>query len=538
MRFTSIILILSFLLPALAPWHTASAAQARDPQDAYVLQAFAHSCVDGVDSIETLQEMRAAHVAAYDRLIAKADGTLKTTLEARRDAAARMYDQKVSALSQNRSRPRGLRGFLRRVGTLGDKMFRGVKQGLGWTGKTVAKGVVNAVKTTVRSLPTTPQQLIPFLIEHSIGGFSPRRLFKGLAVDGFKRSVEKDIFGELVRLTRDPKLLDDFIKLNRATGGRLKIDEGFVERYKEYLAQRNAGGGTAEGEDAADDDGFASMGDLSEGDVGYEGEGGYDDPNEDQAPAASDAQSDYEALFRAIIAKGYSPVQTVSGTMTLTDFELSGSLLRLSVRSGASPPRRWTMPKRRCKKTCWNNWPIQKPTSTSIAPPSRPIRTSPSHLRKPCSSVTPVSAPTHAYFALWAKATSTATTSTASRRGASLTPAPCVSTAPPVTGTCLRSVNEWAPVPISSTYEATLTIDEDGYLHISGTNTQDMIFAEIRVEDEGLGLWGSDFIYHMVKATVVFDLKSDAPHRGRPAARDPGGLKVLSMVSPSQRDLI
>ena len=510
MRFTSIILILSFLLPALAPWHTASAARARDPQDAYVLQAFAHSCVDGVDSIETLQEMRAAHVAAYDRLIAKADGTLKTTLEARRDAAARMYDQKVSALSQNRSRPRGLRGFLRRVGTLGDKMFRGVKQGLGWTGKTVAKGVVNAVKTTVRSLPTTPQQLIPFLIEHSIGGFSPRRLFKGLAVDGFKRSVEKDIFGELVRLTRDPKLLDDFIKLNRATGGRLKIDEGFVERYKEYLAQRNAGGGTAEGEDAADDDGFASMGDLSEGDVGYEGEGGYDDPNEDQASAASDAQSDYEALFRAIIAKGYSPVQTVSGTMTLTDFELSvpsfDYLYALEHHLHADDYAEETLQENVLEQLANSEAYIDVHRAAIAAYQNQPIPLAEamffSHAgvgpdtRVLCfMGEGDIDGHDIYRFQTWSIADAGAVRFDGT----------------PVTGTCLRSVNEWAPVPISSTYEATLTIDEDGYLHISGTNTQDMIFAEIRVEDEGLGLWGSDFIYHMVKATVVFDLKSDAP---------------------------
>lgn len=282
-------------------------------QDAIKLQLANHSYIKNTTVPDELRSMKASYEGTYERLIAGAKGDLKQHLMDQRDRVTKLFDQRIKAVEQGEKRQRrtrGPRGFFRGLRNVLHTTGRYLRRAGAWTGRTIGKGIKDAGDAVIRMIPRNPEDAIKFVIEHGGGGFSFARIIKRVAVSAFKRSAEGRAFAELARITKDPKLLDDFVKLDRASGGKLKIDPNFVERYKAYLSEQNK-----QKDDTASNDEPDSQDGESDVPVGYEGEGGYDD--EENGQEADSFQAIYESYFDY---NAY-PLK-LEGTMSLESYEV------------------------------------------------------------------------------------------------------------------------------------------------------------------------------------------------------------------------
>lgn len=262
---------------------------------AMLLKAKAHSLVNQDPTINQLKEMKKAYSTIYDRMINAVDGDLKSQLIAKRDGVIAVYDKKIEALrvlARRRKANRGIPGFFRKVKTGIVNIGNAVGKGGKWAGKTIGDGIVHAGKTVIRALPTSPGELIEFVLEHSSGSFSIKRIIKKIAVKSFKSRVEEKVFIELARNTKNLSETNQLIL--SALAKELNVEKEFEKVYQHSLEQ-------------VDEE---PIGGEANSDIGYEGEDGYDDPEE---------ISSLEETFWQLVSQG-ALVLVMKGDYALKDF--------------------------------------------------------------------------------------------------------------------------------------------------------------------------------------------------------------------------
>jgi len=481
-KLISYLLILSLLFSSTLFQKTYTAKSTEESEDALLLKIKAHSYINDVDTVDQLKDMRDAYEKTYERLLKNTSGDLKLSLTEQRDSILKLYDQKIedlSILERRRKRNRGIGGVFRRLNSFlkngTQKFIRGGK----WLGDNLGKGIAKTIKTVVESLPTRPKDILTFILEYGSGSFSIRKILKNFAVNTFKKDVENQVFSKIMQLAKDPQLLEAFIELNNVTGDKLNIDDGFLERYKSYINEQ-------ESNDDDDDD------DMT---------GGIDDDDDELLKAFENDDIDYVAIFQEQIDSGYLPFK-LEGTYTLKSYNLSvpsynylyayyKHLDYLGPESEANESIEYSTLYFDAHSQLIGAYAGQQIQQEDLTMFVRPQKDSLANL----VSIYDMEKDNAHYiykYVTW----SVADTIDYNLHGETFF------------GSASLDV-DWETVPITVYYNTTMTIDADGYLHISGDTSIKNYFMSVHMDIEE-DSWGA-FICHMVEATIQYNFVSDQP---------------------------
>ena len=221
---------------------------------AVLLQVAAHARIDGIDDRAQLWSMRDNYRDLYNQQLSNPnlDDDQKAQIIAIRDAKIAAIDEKVRQLEiawRRRQRARSPIGIAKRVVRV--------------TGDVIGQGITVAKNTVVRIISNPKELLINTASFVLTGGVSSIKDAVWMIIKSeVKREVKKAAYAELVKIAFRNKTLRKAVRLKEFLG--IKGNEDLEAAIEEYLKKE------AEKQQKDDDDW---------GDIGPEGEGGYDDPD-------------------------------------------------------------------------------------------------------------------------------------------------------------------------------------------------------------------------------------------------------------------
>jgi len=256
-KMTALLLAL-ILVATLVPFASVSA-KSSDKDVAVLMMATAHARINGISSIDQLKGMRSGYRDHYDNLLNNADldDDQKLQIVAIRDEKIDALDEKIDDLEKAQRRRQRARSP---IGILGS-VFRGGKRVVQGAGRIVGKGIEIAGKTMVRTI-RDPRQLVKTAVMMiATGGVSS---FKDAVItivkSEVKREAKKAAYAELARAAYRNPALRKAVRLKEFLGieGNEDLEAALEAHFKKQQQAEDSG--------------------SDWGDIGYEGEGGYDDP--------------------------------------------------------------------------------------------------------------------------------------------------------------------------------------------------------------------------------------------------------------------
>ena len=250
-----LIAVLTFM-----PYTTASAKD-KEADVAARMMAAAHARINGISSINQLKGMKDGYRDHYDDLLnnPNLDDDQKAQIVAIRDGKIDALDEKIDDLEKAQRRRQRARSP---IGILGS-VFRGGKRVVRRAGGIVGKGIEIAGKTVINVI-RDPRQLVKTTVMMiATGGVSSLKdVVITIVKSQVKREVKKAAYAELARIAYQNPTLRKAVRLKEFLG--IEGNEDLDAALKEHFKQR---------QEAEDDD-------SDWGDIGPEGEGGYDGPDE------------------------------------------------------------------------------------------------------------------------------------------------------------------------------------------------------------------------------------------------------------------
>ena len=274
----AIFLALLIAMLTFMPYTTASAKD-KKTDVAVRMMAAAHTRINGITSIDQLKGMKDGYRDHYDDLLnnPNLDDDQKAQIVAIRDGKIDALDEKIDDLEKAQRRRQRAHSP---IGILGS-VFRGGKRVVRRAGGIVGKGIEIAGKTVINVIRDPRQLVKTAVIMVATGGVSSLKDAVIMIVKSqAKREVKKAAYAELARIAYQNPTLRKAVRLKEFLGieGNEDLDAALEEHFKQQEAEGDDsdwGDIGPEGEGGYDDpDASASV------DIGYEGEGGYDDPDE------------------------------------------------------------------------------------------------------------------------------------------------------------------------------------------------------------------------------------------------------------------
>jgi hypothetical protein len=286
------ILALAAIAAALLPG-AAVCAPDDETDPAVLLMATARAHISGISSIDQLRGMKDAYRDYYNDVLGNAnlDDDQKAQIMAIRDGKIDALDDKISDLEKAQRRRQRIPNPLR--------IFGGVLRGGKRVLRVVGKGIQAAGASVVRIIRDPKQLMKTAVLMVATGGTSS---FKDAVITIVKaqvrREAKKAAYIQLAKIAYRSKALRKAVGLKDFLGieGNADLEAALNDVFA-----------------GAKDDG-AGVGDSDWGDIGYEGEGGYDDPDDGES---GDIGYEGEGGYDDPDDGGESAVQDYSGTYTL-----------------------------------------------------------------------------------------------------------------------------------------------------------------------------------------------------------------------------
>jgi hypothetical protein len=239
--------------------------QSENNDNATNLMAIAHSNINQIDSITQLKTMQKTYNDYYKILEGKADNDAqRAIIKEQRDQTDEIYDSRIDEL-QTSKRHRRSNTWLRKIGRAGRRVVRNIGKGALWTGKQIDQSIRIVLKTTIRTLPNSPEKIAKFLITTALTGgtSSLKTALKNMVKTNVKRQLKSKAYTDLAKIAYRNKILRAFLEANDFTDNELRLNPEFQKKYKEYVKEQEAKRNDGQSDDNSPD-------------AAYEGEGGYD----------------------------------------------------------------------------------------------------------------------------------------------------------------------------------------------------------------------------------------------------------------------
>ncbi len=291
-RKIAMILALMAITAALLPG-VAAQAQGDETDPAVLMMATARAHISGISSIDQLGGMKDAYRDYYNDVLGSAnlDDGQKAQIIAIRDGKIDALDDKIGDLEKAQRR------LLRIPNPL--RIFGGVLRGGKRVLRVVGKGI-QAVGGSVVRIIRDPKQLIKtaVLMVATGGTSSFKDAVMTIVKAQVRREAKKAAYTQLAQIAYRSKALRKAVDLKDFLGieGNPELEAALNDVF------------------AGEKDDGAGTGDSDWGDIGYEGEGGYDDPNDDES---GDIGYEGEGGYDDPDDGSESAVQDYSGAYTL-----------------------------------------------------------------------------------------------------------------------------------------------------------------------------------------------------------------------------
>ena len=306
-KITSAILAAVILAAVFAaPSDTAFAKEKVDA--AALMLVAANAKIAGINNIDMLKDMKHDYGRYYEGLTKNPDldDEQRAAIQKIADDKIKAVEEKIEDVEKAIQRRRAARRPLRVLGRIlggGPRLVKGAVDVLG-------KGIKIAGRSVVRIIRNPQELLKTVALTLATGGTSSlKEAFVMVFKSQVRREIKKEVYVRIAKEAFKNPTLKKALRLKELLGveGGPGLEEALEEYYKKQEEEK-----AAEGED--DDDGTALTEDTGE-EVGPEGEGGYDDQEED-------ISGFYQSLENILNAQGGLQV-SLKGSYTINSISLA-----------------------------------------------------------------------------------------------------------------------------------------------------------------------------------------------------------------------